>query len=79
VLRALWAGDASGTSFHGEFYSFDDVTSFPKPLQTLPIHVGGSSPAAARRAGLRGDGFFPGGWLPPAERQRQYELVRFHR
>jgi len=76
VLRALWAGDASGTSFHGEFYAFDDVTSFPKPLRPLPIHVGGSSRAAARRAGRRGDGFFPGGWLPPAERIAQHRLMR---
>lgn len=78
VLRALWAADTSGASFHGEFYSFDHVASFPKPVhvQTLPIHIGGSSAAAARRAGRRGDGFFPGGWLPPAERVAQLELMR---
>jgi alkanesulfonate monooxygenase SsuD/methylene tetrahydromethanopterin reductase-like flavin-dependent oxidoreductase (luciferase family) len=52
------------------------VTSYPKPLQTLPIHIGGSSAAAARRAGRRGDGFFPGGRLTPAERQAQIELMR---
>ena len=66
VLRALWAGDATGTSFAGEFYSFENVTSFPKPLRMLPIHVGGSSPAAARRAGR----------LTPAERLAQIELMR---
>ena len=76
VLRALWAGDATGTSFHGEFYSFDHATSYPKPLEMLPIHVGGSSAAAARRAGRRGDGFFPGGRLAPAERLAQLELMR---
>ena len=76
VLRALWAGDATGTSFAGEFYSFENVTSFPKPLRMLPIHVGGSSPAAARRAGRRGDGFFSGGRLTPAERLDQIELMR---
>jgi probable F420-dependent oxidoreductase len=76
VLRALWAGDASGTSFDGEFYSFENVTSFPKPLQLLPIHIGGSSAAAARRAGRRGDGYFPGGRLTPAERIAQIELMR---
>jgi Luciferase-like monooxygenase len=41
----------------------------------LPIHVGGSSAAAARRAGRRGDGFFPGGRLTPAERVAQIELM----
>jgi probable F420-dependent oxidoreductase len=76
VLRALWAGDVTGTSFDGEFYSFENVTSYPKPLQMLPIHVGGSSAAAARRAGRRGDGFFNGGRLTPAERLAQVELMR---
>jgi alkanesulfonate monooxygenase SsuD/methylene tetrahydromethanopterin reductase-like flavin-dependent oxidoreductase (luciferase family) len=35
--------------------------SFPKPAQKggIPVHVGGHSPAAARRAGRLGDGFFP--------------------
>jgi probable F420-dependent oxidoreductase len=75
VLRALWAGDATGTSFEGEFYSFENVTSYPKPLQMLPIHVGGSSAAAARRAGRRGDGFFSGGRLAPAERLALIELM----
>jgi probable F420-dependent oxidoreductase len=76
VLRALWAGDATGTSFDGEFYSFENITSYPKPLEMLPIHVGGSSAAAARRAGRRGDGFFPGGQLTPAERLAHIELMR---
>jgi probable F420-dependent oxidoreductase len=76
ILRALWAGDAAGTSFDGEFYSFENVTSFPKPLAMLPIHVGGSSTAAARRAGRRGDGYFPGGRLTAAERAAQIELMR---
>jgi probable F420-dependent oxidoreductase len=75
VLRALWAGDATGTGFDGEFYSFENVTSYPKPLQMLPIHVGGSSAAAARRAGRRGDGFFSGGRLTPAERLALIELM----
>jgi alkanesulfonate monooxygenase SsuD/methylene tetrahydromethanopterin reductase-like flavin-dependent oxidoreductase (luciferase family) len=40
------------------------------------VHVGGSSRAAARRAGLRGDGYFPGGRLTDAERASQIELMR---
>ena len=43
---------------------------------TLPIHVGGSSPAAARRAGRRGDGYFPGGRLSLSQRASQAELMR---
>ncbi|WP_370961975.1 TIGR03619 family F420-dependent LLM class oxidoreductase [Amycolatopsis sp. cg9] len=76
VLRALWAGDESGVGFEGDFYSFDDACVYPKPLAELPIHVGGSSPAAARRAGVRGDGYFPGGMLTAEERRRQFSLAR---
>ncbi|MEV8634548.1 TIGR03619 family F420-dependent LLM class oxidoreductase [Streptosporangium sp. NPDC051023] len=78
VLRLLWAGGEDGVSFTGEFFSFDNLCSFPKPHETtrLPIHIGGSSRAAARRAGLRGDGYFPGGALDATERAVQWELVR---
>jgi probable F420-dependent oxidoreductase len=78
VLRLLWAGGEAGVSFHGEFFAFDNLVSFPKPYQarSLPIHVGGSSRAAARRAGRRGDGYFPGGLLLPDERAIQLRLAR---
>jgi probable F420-dependent oxidoreductase len=85
VLRLLWSGDENGVSFDGEFFSFPNICSYPKPLHpggptgtpgTLPIHVGGSSMAAARRAGLRGDGYFPGGRLSSAERAAQIDLMR---
>jgi alkanesulfonate monooxygenase SsuD/methylene tetrahydromethanopterin reductase-like flavin-dependent oxidoreductase (luciferase family) len=76
ALRLLWAGDEKGVSFDGEFYSFTGACSFPKPTRPLPVHVGGSSRAAARRAGLRGDGYFPGGRLTEAERASQIELMR---
>jgi probable F420-dependent oxidoreductase len=85
VLRLLWSGDENGVSFDGEFFSFPSICSYPKPLHsggpagtpgTLPIHIGGSSMAAARRAGLRGDGYFPGGRLSGAERAAQIELMR---
>jgi len=63
-------GDEHGVSFDGEFFSFRDMCSYPKPCRTraLPVHVGGSSRAAARRAGQRGDGYFPGGGLDEQER-----------
>ncbi|MFJ9779670.1 TIGR03619 family F420-dependent LLM class oxidoreductase [Amycolatopsis sp. NPDC101161] len=76
VLRLLWEGDETGVSHDGEFFRFADVCSFPKPTGRLPIHVGGSSPAAARRAGRRGDGYFPGGRLTPDERRHQFGLAR---
>ena len=78
VLRLLWSGGEDGVSFHGEFFRFDNLCSYPKPHGTtaLPIHIGGSSTAAARRAGRRGDGYFPGGALMPDERARQWEIAR---
>ena len=63
MLRLLWSGDENGVSFDREFFSFTRLCSFPKPLAPLPVHIGGSSRAAARRAGLGGDGYFPGGRL----------------
>jgi probable F420-dependent oxidoreductase len=59
AMRAIWS--ANTATFHGKHFHFHDVKSFPKPLQPggIPIHVGGYSPAAARRAGRFGDGFFP--------------------
>ncbi|WP_443058589.1 LLM class F420-dependent oxidoreductase [Streptomyces sp. NBC_00442] len=48
--------------FHGERFSFDGLCQRPRPAQRrVPIWVGGSSPAAVRRAALRGDGWLPQG------------------
>ncbi len=59
AMRALWAGDKA--SHHSEFTNFDDCISLPNPVNgSVPIHVGGHSDVAARRAGRLGDGFFPG-------------------
>ncbi len=59
-LRALWSPEAA-SSFHGKHFSFGPVKCFPKPVQKpgVPIIIGGHSPAAAKRAGRYGDGFFP--------------------
>ena len=58
AMRALWTQDAA--SFHGDFVDFDDCISLPHPMQpSVPIHIGGHSDVAAKRAGRIGDGFFP--------------------
>ncbi len=45
---------------HGEFFDFDPVMFEPKPVQKPwpPIHVGGESPAALRRAASHADGWY---------------------
>ncbi len=58
AVRALWTEPEA--TYKGKFVSFDRATSEPKPFNgTIPLHVGGTSEAAARRAGRTGDGFFP--------------------
>jgi probable F420-dependent oxidoreductase len=58
ALRALWKDGTA--SFEGKHFRFGPLHSNPKPVKrNVPIHVGGHSTAAARRAGRYGDGFFP--------------------
>jgi probable F420-dependent oxidoreductase len=59
VMRLLWENRPDGASFSGEFFEFDHAACYPKPTQWVPIHIGGHSRAAARRAGRLGDGFQP--------------------
>ena len=60
VMRRVWAND--DVTFDGEFVSFRRASSNPKPeAGSIPIHIGGHSEAAARRAGRVGDGLFVAG------------------
>ncbi|MFE3942768.1 LLM class F420-dependent oxidoreductase [Streptomyces sp. NPDC059118] len=53
--------------FAGERFSFSGLGQLPRPAQErVPVWVGGSSPAAVRRAAVRGDGWLPQG--DPRER-----------
>lgn len=59
LWRHLWSG--ASEPFAGDFHSFSDFVFGPLPAQRglVPIVVGGSSPAALRRAGALGDGYHP--------------------
>jgi probable F420-dependent oxidoreductase len=59
AMRALWT--QSPASFDGRFTRFQRVHCDVAPWHPggVPILVGGSTPAAARRAGRLGDGFYP--------------------
>jgi probable F420-dependent oxidoreductase len=74
ALKALWAGP--GAEYHGEFVDFAPVTCNPRPVGgSIPIMVGGDSPAAIRRAARHGDGFFPG-TTDPADLEKKIVEVR---
>jgi probable F420-dependent oxidoreductase len=74
AMRALWSDTKA--SHEGEFVDFTDCISLPHPVAgRVPIHVGGHSDAAARRAGRLGDGFFPGTGSPD-ELAGLFDVVR---
>ncbi|MCX5373119.1 LLM class F420-dependent oxidoreductase [Streptomyces sp. NBC_00015] len=61
ALRAALGPDEF-PSHHGKSYDFEGLGQRPRPAQArVPIWVGGSSPAAVRRAALKGDGWLPQG------------------
>jgi probable F420-dependent oxidoreductase len=61
ALRAA-LGPEEFPEHHGKLYDFEGLGQRPRPAQDrIPVWVGGSSPAAVRRAALRGDGWLPQG------------------
>ncbi|MFC7264045.1 LLM class F420-dependent oxidoreductase [Streptomyces lutosisoli] len=61
ALRAALGADEFPVH-HGKLYDFEGLGQRPRPAQErVPVWVGGSSPAAVRRAALRGDGWLPQG------------------
>ncbi len=62
ALRALWSEEV--TTYEGDHVTLRSVRCDPSPPRgTIPLHIGGASPAALRRAATVGDGYFP--WVPP--------------
>jgi probable F420-dependent oxidoreductase len=57
ICKRLWTEEV--IEHHGEFYDFGPVMFEPKPIQKPhpPLHVGGESDAALRRAARIGDGW----------------------
>ncbi|MEU6218456.1 LLM class F420-dependent oxidoreductase [Streptomyces sp. NPDC047022] len=61
ALRAA-LGPQEFPEHHGKSYDFEGLGQRPRPAQTrVPLWVGGSSPAAVRRAALKADGWLPQG------------------
>lgn len=61
ALRAA-LGPQEFPEHHGKLYDFEGLGQRPRPAQEkVPLWVGGSSPAAVRRAALKADGWLPQG------------------
>lgn len=58
AMRILWRDDIA--SYDGKHVQFREVECRPWPVnRAVPLHIGGASDAAIRRAALKGDGYFP--------------------
>ena len=57
-MKTLWADDVS--SYDGRYYRLPPCRMYPKPVQQPhpPIHVGGETDAALRRAAAYGQGWY---------------------
>lgn len=54
VVRLIHKGGMQ--EFHGQIYDFDPLQVSPAPTKPVPIHVGGHTEAAMKRAAKLGDG-----------------------
>ena len=62
IMRLLWSQDNS--SYTGRFWSFENVTINPKPVQNpLPVWIGADADAPVRRAARVADGWLIAPWL----------------
>jgi probable F420-dependent oxidoreductase len=72
ALRVLF--EEEHPEFHGELFDFGPMGFQPKPVQRpMPIHIGGGTVAAMRRAGRLGDGWYG---TPEAIPQVREELAK---
>ena len=59
VMKKLWSSNEA--EFHGEYYDFPLIRSYPKPLQKPhpPIYFGGTTEKVFKRIVTDGNGWFP--------------------
>ncbi|MCC6437317.1 MAG: TIGR03619 family F420-dependent LLM class oxidoreductase [Acidimicrobiales bacterium] len=73
AIRAAWGNDIA--AYQGEFVQFENAVLRPAPTKgTVPIIVGGDSPAAMRRAARLGDGWY--GWWAGVELEAHLAKLR---
>jgi probable F420-dependent oxidoreductase len=76
VMKALWTQDAA--EFHGEFFDFPPVRSYPKPAQKPhpPILIGGMAKNVLKRIVDHADGWLPNRVTPADLEKARKELDR---
>ena len=69
AMKELWTKTQS--EYHGRFYDFSPVYSFPRPVQRPhpPVYLGGTAPKVFQRIVAWGDG-----WLPSRVTPEQVKL-----
>ncbi len=73
AIREAWANDRA--AYQGDFVQFENAVLRPAPVNgTVPIIVGGDSPAAMRRAARLGDGWY--GWWAGVELEPHIAQMR---
>src|SRR5919204_198392 len=76
LMKALWTEPQ--VTFDGQFWQLESARMEPKPFQKPhpPVWFGASHPAALRRGGRAGDGFFGAGSSTTAQFVEQMKVVR---
>jgi probable F420-dependent oxidoreductase len=78
ALRELFTNRHTGC--HGEYIGFDDVETYPKPMQDpLPIYSGGNVDGSIRRAAELCEGWLPAKVAPGGIRAGREKLARYAR
>jgi probable F420-dependent oxidoreductase len=57
AMKQIWTTQEA--EFHGRFVDFDPIWSWPKPLRTPPVLIGGGGPTVLERVLEYGDGWIP--------------------
>ncbi len=67
AMKELWTKDEA--EFHGKYYDFPAVRSFPKPAQKPhpPVYLGGQADNIFKRVVAWADGWMPTGRVSPEE------------
>jgi probable F420-dependent oxidoreductase len=76
AMKAPWSQDAA--EFHGEFFDFPRVRSYPKPAQKPhpPIVLGGAAKSVLKRVVDHADGWLPNRITPAELEKARGELDR---